>query len=145
MVTNEQVLDKLMLILHYLYFQKDISISQSISVNIGAVLFSLKKLEIYVLLIQRKNPPFKNHCAPLGGFVEDSEIVRIACQHELKEETDLSIPKNTFEFIDYFDNPKRDPRSRTLSFEIILEKPLREEGSDDVKKAEWISLKKYLI
>jgi len=30
-------------------------------------------------------------------------------------------------------------------FGVILEKPFRVEGSDDVKKAKWISLKKYLI
>jgi len=120
------------------------SISQSISVTTDAVLFTLKKSEIYVLLIQRKNSPFKNHWALPGGFVEDNERVKTACQRELKEETGLPIPISTFVFIDYFDNPKRDPRGRTLSFVfgVILEKPLRVKGSDDANKAEWINLKK---
>ena len=40
-----------------------------------------------VLLIQRRNEPFKGHYALPGGFVDIGETVEDACRRELLEET----------------------------------------------------------
>ncbi len=42
-----------------------------------------------MLLIQRKDEPFKNKWALPGGFVEENETAEEAAYRELKEETDL--------------------------------------------------------
>ena len=42
-----------------------------------------------VLLIKRKNSPFKNHLALPGGFVDIGETVESACLRELNEETNF--------------------------------------------------------
>jgi 8-oxo-dGTP diphosphatase len=44
-----------------------------------------------VVLIQRKNEPFKGAYALPGGFVEPGETVEDACRREVKDEINLEI------------------------------------------------------
>jgi 8-oxo-dGTP diphosphatase len=105
------------------------------------VLFAKEKNDWFVLLIQRKNEPFKNLWALPGGFVEQDELIKKAALRELKEET--GITGIALKFLDYFDDPVRDPRERviTMVFTGIAEKNIPVKAASDAKKAEWFNIK----
>jgi ADP-ribose pyrophosphatase YjhB (NUDIX family) len=44
-----------------------------------------------LVLIRRRNEPFKGSYALPGGFVEAGETIEDACRREVKEETNLEI------------------------------------------------------
>ena len=114
---------------------------QKIAITTDCVVFykaSSEKLKI--LLVERKNEPFKDAWALPGGFLEDEEPLEEGAKRELKEETGLQI----FEVyqLKAFGNPGRDPRGRTISIafwgEVFSEEKV--EGSDDAKDAKWFDL-----
>jgi len=47
--------------------------------------------ESNILLIKRKNDPFKDHLSLPGGFVNEGELVEDAAKRETWEETSLTI------------------------------------------------------
>ncbi|MEO0333178.1 MAG: NUDIX domain-containing protein, partial [Bacteroidota bacterium] len=61
---------------------------QNIKVTVDAVVFTSDHKE--VLLIQRKNDPFREQWALPGGFVEDDEDLDTAVARELEEETGVA-------------------------------------------------------
>lgn len=93
-----------------------------------------------ILLIQRLNPPFKNHWALPGGFVDMDETLEEAANRELEEETGLvNIIMNQFKAYSAVD---RDPRHRTVSVVFIGVAPDEAQATagDDAKNARWFSL-----
>ena len=94
------------------------------------------------MLIIRLNEPFKSQWAFPGGFVDDDEIVVKAFQQELKEETGLDLQVKQFNFLNYYDSPIRDPRSRTISFVFVAEidKRVGVKGNDDADEARWFDI-----
>ncbi|MDN3670498.1 NUDIX hydrolase [Echinicola jeungdonensis] len=105
------------------------------ALTVDMVIFSedLKQL----LLIQRKNPPFKDCWAFPGGFVEINELIVHAAHRELKEETGLSnIELKNFGF---FDAVHRDPRERVVSFAFTGKTPVSKpiKAKDDAKNVQW--------
>ncbi|MCX9024499.1 MAG: NUDIX hydrolase [Candidatus Methanoperedens sp.] len=66
-----------------------------------------------LVLIRRGNPPFKNHFALPGGFVEVGETVEAAVVREAKEETGLDI--EIIKLTGVYSDPLRDPRGHTVS------------------------------
>jgi len=117
--------------------------TQKINITTDAIVFYKHKQGLKVLLIKRKNEPFKNRYALPGGFVDDGELVIEACQRELQEETGLKIDIVNLRFINYYDQPQRDPRGRTITFAFmaIIENEMHVKGKDDAVTAEWIELK----
>jgi 8-oxo-dGTP diphosphatase len=79
-----------------------------------AVIFYLKpEDELNILLIQRKNEPFKGKWALPGGFIEERETLEQCVSREVEEETGLSDIK--FYQLEAFSQPERDPRHRTIT------------------------------
>ena len=72
-----------------------------------------------ILLIKRKNDPFRGKWALPGGFVEYGEKVEDAVLREIYEETGLktSIIKN----FGVYSDPNRDPRGHTVSIVYLLD------------------------
>jgi 8-oxo-dGTP diphosphatase len=95
-----------------------------------------------VLLIKRKNEPFKNMWALPGGFMDIDEIPLNAAIRELKEETGIVFQSlkqfRTYGAID------RDPRHRTIStvFYGDIENAIVDkiQAGDDAKEAKWHSI-----
>ena len=104
------------------------------------VLFGEDPSGLKLLLIQRKNEPYKDFWALPGGFMNMDETIEACAQRELKEETGLEI--NNLKQLHTFSAPGRDPRGRTVSvvFVGIVEAALfQPEGGDDAAKANWVS------
>jgi ADP-ribose pyrophosphatase YjhB (NUDIX family) len=66
-----------------------------------------------LLLIRRKNPPFRGQYALPGGYVDYGETTEHAAARELAEETSLAAV--TMSLIGVFSDPHRDPRGHTVS------------------------------
>lgn len=108
---------------------------------VDAVLFAKYNSDHLVLLIQRKNDPFKDYWAFPGGFVDQQEVADQAVYRELKEETGIAI--DGLARLDVFDKVGRDPRGRTVSvvYTKVLDAPVAATGLDDAADARWFNIK----
>jgi len=95
-----------------------------------------------ILLIRRKNDPFKGMWALPGGFVEKDEEIIDAAKRELYEETGIKIRTKLHE-IGVFGKVGRDPRGRTISiaYLALINKLVHPKASTDAKEAQWFSIK----
>lgn len=90
-----------------------------------------------LLLIKRKNEPFKGKWALPGGFVNENEDLAIAAKRELKEETSLII--NDLKQLQAFGKPFRDPRQHTVSvaFMGFADDNAKAVAADDASEVGW--------
>jgi 8-oxo-dGTP diphosphatase len=91
-----------------------------------------------VLLIRRKNEPFKGAYALPGGFVDVGETVEAACRREVLEEAGLAVSE--LRLVGVYSDPHRDPRGHTVSIAYLarlLQAPSPEAGSD-AEAAAWV-------
>ncbi|AJA69732.1 NUDIX hydrolase [Myroides odoratimimus] len=111
-----------------------------IFVTVDVVLFK-KYLNIsQILLIKRKNEPFRDYWALPGGFVDENEDLEIAAKRELREET--SIDLNQLTQIKAYGKPFRDPRSHmvTVAFWAEVGEGVIGEAADDAKELKWFNI-----
>jgi len=94
-----------------------------------------------VLLIKRRNDPFKDFYALPGGFVEYGETVEQALEREMMEE--LSVEVKISSIVGIYSSPDRDPRDHTISIAYLIE---RIDGvpspGDDAAEVKFFDLKK---
>lgn len=106
------------------------------------VLLCLGRENIEVLLIKRKNEPFKDCWAFPGGFVEEGESAEEGAKRELEEETSLKNIQLTQ--LGLFSRPGRDPRGWTVSaaFFACVSRDIEADAiaQDDAKEAKWFPL-----
>ena len=95
-----------------------------------------------ILLIKRKNFPFKDCWAIPGGFVNIDEELESAAKRELKEETNLS--PSYMEQLYTFGGVDRDPRTRVISVSYLallnFNKVEEVRADDDAAEAEWFTV-----
>jgi 8-oxo-dGTP diphosphatase len=92
----------------------------------------------YVLLIRRKNEPFKGSYALPGGFVDVGERVEDGCRRELKEETGLEV--GALRLVGVYSDPKRDPRGHTCAVAYLARVGRAEpQAGDDAAAVEWVA------
>ncbi|HET7361057.1 MAG TPA: NUDIX hydrolase [Salinimicrobium sp.] len=115
---------------------------QNIAVTTDCAIFYSNKKEIKILLVQRKNEPFKGKWALPGGFLEEDEPLETGARRELQEETGLQV-KN-LQQIKAFGALGRDPRGRTISIafwgEVFTEEKVQ--AADDAQDARWFETTK---
>jgi len=73
-----------------------------------------------VVLIKRKNEPYKGMWAIPGGFVRYGEKVEDAAAREVKEETSLKVKLG--KLVGVYSDPKRDPRGHVVSVCFLAER-----------------------
>jgi 8-oxo-dGTP diphosphatase len=92
-----------------------------------------------LLMVRRKNDPFKGLLCIPGGFVEFGEKVEIAAKREAYEETNLQV--EPIAILGVYSDPQRDPRGHTVSVSFIAKIiggiPKAGDDADDV---EWVPL-----
>jgi bifunctional NMN adenylyltransferase/nudix hydrolase len=106
----------------------------------------------HVLMVQRKFQPGKGLLALPGGFLKEDQTLLESMLRELKEETRLKVPapilRGSISDMRVFDKPDRSLRGRTVTHAYYIELtpdpsvpglPVVK-GSDDARKAQWISL-----
>ncbi|MFP4023168.1 MAG: NUDIX domain-containing protein [Thiohalospira sp.] len=108
------------------------------AVTVDIIVFKEVKNKNQVLLIERKNHPFKNMWALPGGFVDMDEDIETAAYRELEEETSIKNIKLTQ--LRAFGKPGRDPRGRTISIVytgFLNVHKQKIEAGDDAKNLKW--------
>jgi 8-oxo-dGTP diphosphatase len=93
-----------------------------------------------VLLIQRKNAPFKDMWAFPGGFLDMHENLRTAALRELEEETGVcGLDIHQFKTYGAVD---RDPRGRTITvvYYAFVQNEIPAYANDDAKNTQWFEL-----
>lgn len=98
-----------------------------------------------ILMIKRKNEPYRGYLALPGGFVNEGEKIEDAARREINEETSLNI--DLLEILGVYSDPKRDPRGHLMStvfVGIIIPDtdtgPPQVAAGDDAEEIEWLSL-----
>ncbi len=91
-----------------------------------------------ILLIKRKNEPFKGKWALPGGFVEYGERVEEAVLREFEEE--VGIKAKIKRLLGVYSDPNRDPRGHVISIVFLLEGEGIPKAGDDAKDAKFFDL-----
>jgi 8-oxo-dGTP diphosphatase len=119
------------------------------SVTCDIAICSVINSVLKVLLIKRKNPPYKDQWAIPGGFVDlpARETLEETAARELYEETGL---KGIFiEQLKTYGDPDRDPRMRVITVAYYALVPYNQVedimAGDDAAEAEWFPIRKLLI
>lgn len=105
------------------------------------VVFGYDGKDLYILLIERGQEPYKECWALPGGFVKIDETVEEGALRELSEET--NIHDIYLEQFHIFSAVDRDPRERVMSvafFALVRKSDYQIIGGDDAVRAEWFSL-----
>ncbi|MDM1352147.1 NUDIX hydrolase [Myroides marinus] len=111
-----------------------------IFVTVDVVLFKKYADFLHILLIKRKNEPFRDYWALPGGFVDENEALEVAAKRELSEETSISVEEVTQ--IKAYGKPFRDPRSHmvTVAFYGEVGEEVVGQAADDAKELKWFRI-----
>ncbi len=112
------------------------------SVTVDIIVTKKENKSEYILLIERKNEPYKNQWALPGGFIDINEEIETAAFRELKEET--SIYDIKLKQLHTFGKPGRDPRGRTISVIYtgeLINLNQKVVAGDDAKALRWFNIK----
>lgn len=112
-----------------------------IFVTVDCIVLKNAGSDFQLLLIQRKNDPYKDYWALPGGFVDENEDLEDAAKRELYEETTVRVT-DLFQ-VGAFGKPFRDPRSHTVSvaYYTLLKEEVEAKANDDAKEVGWFSIK----
>ena len=111
-----------------------------IFVTVDIVVFREKNAQKEILLIQRKNEPFKNQWALPGGFVDNDEDLETAAKRELREET--CVVASNLQQVKAYGNPYRDPRGYMVSvvYFTTVDSDTNAVAADDAKALQWFTV-----
>jgi 8-oxo-dGTP diphosphatase len=96
-----------------------------------------------ILLVRRKNDPFKGMLSIPGGFINVGETAEDAMRREAKEETSLVV--EPIAILGVYSDPRRDPRMHTLSVTFITRIVQgNEDAGDDAAALKWVKIEHEL-
>jgi len=112
-------------------------------VTADVVAFTMRADDLAVLLIRRKDEPFKGCWALPGGFVNENESLERAAARELHEETGLVVSPSKLEMLGAFGDPGRDPRGHTVTVAYVTFRSTETKinAGDDAVEAVWQPLR----
>ncbi len=111
------------------------------AVTVDTVVFGYDGVHLNVLLVERKNEPYKGMWAFPGGFLNIDEDAPDGALRELREETGLTVEH--LEQLGAFTAPQRDPRERVISIaHFTLVRTSDVTGHDDAALAKWFPIHK---
>jgi ADP-ribose pyrophosphatase YjhB (NUDIX family) len=95
-----------------------------------------------ILMVKRKNDPYKGCLALPGGFVNDGERIEDAARREVNEETSLDI--GLLDILGVYSDPKRDPRGHLMSTVFVgtysVDNDFKPSARDDAEEIGWVSM-----
>lgn len=107
---------------------------------------TLPKMDLKVLMIQRKKWPYAGSWAIPGGFSNENETILQAAERELEEET--GIKGLAIKHLDVYSKPNRDPRGWIISsayYALVNEKYLEHrKAADDAADERLFSINEIL-
>lgn len=116
------------------------------AVAVDLTVLTVRDHSLQVLVVTRANPPFQDHAALPGGFLEDGEDLDQAAHRELAEETGLNGVDLAIRQLRSYGTPDRDPRGRVVSVcyvALMPNLPLPVAGGD-AKAAHWVPVENVL-
>ncbi|MGV0006073.1 MAG: NUDIX hydrolase [Candidatus Porifericomitaceae bacterium WSBS_2022_MAG_OTU9] len=116
----------------------------AISVCVDVVLFTIADDGLQLLLVQRRNMPYRGQWALPGGFMEPDEELRDAAIRELREKTGVDCIY--LEQLYTFGTLGRDPRGRVVSVTYFALAPMRTDllvAGSDAMQARWFKVGDY--
>lgn len=99
---------------------------KNIGIHVLTTIFTIDKGEFKVLLIRRKNEPFKDKWALVGGAMYNDEKLMNAAAREIKEKSNIEDIDLTM--VHVFDDINRSPLQRMICFSFV--------GTVDIEKAD---------
>jgi 8-oxo-dGTP diphosphatase len=111
------------------------------AVTTDVVLFTIREEKLQLLLIRRRNAPFRGQWALPGGFLDLDEDLAACALRELEEET--GVGNVYLEQLYTFGAPRRDPRERVISvayYGLAPSENLALKPDSDAAEAAWFAL-----
>ncbi len=108
------------------------------AVTTDVVVFTIRQQKLEVLLIRRKNEPYKDKWALPGGFVDIDEDLDVCALRELQEETNVS--GIYLEQLYTFGDTHRDPRERIITvayYALAPAEKLNPQPGSDATDTKW--------
>jgi 8-oxo-dGTP diphosphatase len=114
---------------------------QTVTLTADLVILTIRDGMLSVLLVERKNEPFRGRMALPGGFLRGDESLEQAAARELAEETGLDAAALRLQQVGTYSAPDRDPRSpRVVTcayLAVAPDLPVPVAGSD-ARAARWV-------
>jgi 8-oxo-dGTP diphosphatase len=85
------------------------------AVTVDLAVFTIRSGVLTVLLVQRRDHPYRGYWALPGGFVRTGESAEGAAVREMAEETGVTAFTGHLEQLRTYSDPGRDPRMRVVS------------------------------
>jgi 8-oxo-dGTP diphosphatase len=111
------------------------------AVTTDIVIFTILEEGLKLLLIRRRNEPFRGFWSLPGGFVEPEESLEACAARELEEET--GVTGVYLEQLYTFGDPGRDPRERVISvayYALVQAEAVHIRAASDADEVAWFDV-----
>lgn len=113
------------------------------SATIDVVIFSFFDNELHVLIIKRKDHPYKNQWSLIGGYVDihKDKNLEATAKRKLFEKTGVKTPY--LEQVETIGNSKRDPRGWTITtvyFALISNQNIQLNSEKEIIDIKWLKI-----